>query len=171
MENWWPSCYGKMMCPKDSPSQKLFLLYDWHLLPQVVRSLSPLPGYWSGNGIAQDDSSAQLLSFVWLFATPRTAERQAFLSITNSQSLLKLRSIKLVMPSHHLILCHSLFPLPSIFPTIRVFSNESVLHIRWPKYWSFNFSISPSNEYLALISFRIDCLYLHAVQRTLKSLL
>ena len=114
MENWWPSCYRKMMCPKDSPSQKLFLLYDWHLLPQVVRSLSPLPGYWSGNGIAQDDSSAQLLSFVWLFATPRTAECQAFLSITNSQSLLKLRSIKLVMPSNHLILCHSLFPLPSI---------------------------------------------------------
>ena len=98
MENWWPSCYGKVMCPK------LFLLYDWHLLPQVVRSLSPLLGYWSGNGIAQDDSSVQLLSSAWLFATPRTAEHQAFLSITNSQSLLKLRSIKLVMPSNHLIL-------------------------------------------------------------------
>ena len=150
MENWWPSCYGKVMCPK------LFLLYDWHLLPQVVRSLSPLLGYWSGNGIAQDDSSVQLLSSAWLFATPRTAEHQAFLSITNSQSLLKLRSIKLVMPSNHLILCHPFFPLPSIFPSISIFSNESVLHIRWPKYWSFTFSISPSKEHPGLISFWMD---------------
>ena len=94
-----------------------------------------------------------------------------FLSITNSQSLLKLMSIELVMPSNHLILCHPLLLLPSIFPSIRVFSKESVLHIRWPKYWSFSFSISPSNEYSGLISFRMHWLDLLAVQRTLKSLL
>ena len=101
-------------------------------------------------------SSVQLLSHVWLFATSWTAECQASLSITNSQSLLKLMSMELVMPSNHLILCHPLLLLPSTFPSIRVFSSESVLHIRWPKYWSFNFSISPSNEYSGLISFRID---------------
>ena len=93
------------------------------------------------------------------------------LSITNSQSLPKLMSIESVMPSNHLILCHPLILLPSIFPTIRVFSNESALHIRWPKYWSFSFNISPSNEYSGLISFRTDWFNLHAVQRTLKSLL
>ena len=96
------------------------------------------------------------LSHVQLFATPWTAACQASLSITNSQSLLKLMSIELVMPSNHLILCRPLLLLPSIFPSIRVFSNESVLHIRWPKFWSFNFSISPSNEYSGLISFMID---------------
>ena len=99
--------------------------------------------------------SVQLLGHVRLFVTPWTAERQASLFITNSQSLLKLMSIKLVMPSNHLVLCHALL-LPSIFPIIRVFSNESVLRIRWPKYWSFSFSISPSNEYSGLISFRMD---------------
>ena len=104
------------------------------------------------------------------YATPWTAARQASLSIPNSQSLLKLMSIELVMPSNHLILCHSLLFLPSIFPSIRVFSNESVLPIRWPKYWSFSFSISPSNEYSGLISFRVDWLDLLAVQGTLKSL-
>ena len=113
--------------------------------------------------------SVQLLSPVWLFATPWAAVHQASLSITNSQSLLKLMSIELVMPSNYLTLCHALlFPL-SIFPSIRVFSNESALHIMWPKYWSF--SISPSNEYSGLISFRIDWLDLLAVQGTLKSLL
>ena len=96
---------------------------------------------------------------------------QASLSITNSQSLLKLMSIVLVMPSNYLILCHSLLLLPSIFPSIRVFSKESVLRIRWPKYWSFSFNISPSNEYSGLISFRMDWLDLLAVQRTLKNLL
>ena len=100
----------------------------------------------------------QLLSRVWLFVTPWTAAPQASLSITNSQSLLKLMSIELVMPSNHLILCRPLLLLPSIFPSIRVFSNESALCIRWPKYWSFSFIISPSNEYSELISFRIDCL-------------
>ena len=111
----------------------------------------------------------QLLSCVRLFETPWTAARQASLSFTNSQSLLKLLSIKSVMLSNHLILCHPLFLPPSILHSIRVFSNESVLHIRWPKYWSF--SISPSNEYSGLISFRIDWLDLLAVQGTLKSLL
>ena len=112
-------------------------------------------------------SSLQSLSRVRLFATPWTAALQASLSITNSQSLPKLMSIESVMPSSHLMLCHPLLLLPSIFPSIRVFSNESVLHIRWPKYWSF--SISPSNEYLGLTSFRMDWLDLLAVQGTLKS--
>ena len=116
-------------------------------------------------------SSVQLLSHVQLFVTPWTAAHQASLSITNSRGLLKLMSIELVMPSNSLILCRSFFLLPSIFPSIRVFSNESVFHIRWPKYWSFSFSISPSNEYSGLISFRIDWLDLLAVQGTLKSLL
>ena len=116
-------------------------------------------------------SSIQSLSHFQLFATPWTAACQASLSITNSQSLIKLTSIKLMMPPNHLILCHALLLLPSIFPSIRVFSNESVLCIRWPKYWSFSFSISPSNDYSRLISFRIDRLDLLAVQGTLKSLL
>ena len=103
--------------------------------------------------------------------TPWTAARQASLSITNFQSLLKLMSIKLVMPSNCLILCHPLLLLPSTFPSIRVFSNESVLHIRWPKYWSFSISICPFNEYSGLLSFRMDWLDLLAVQGTLKSFL
>ena len=115
--------------------------------------------------------SVQSLSCIWLFATPWTAACKNSLSITSSWSLLKLMSIESVMPSNHLICCHPLLLPPSIFPSIRVFSNESVLHIRWPKYWSFSFSISPSNEYLGLISFRIDWLDLLAVQGTLKSLL
>ena len=104
-------------------------------------------------------------------ATPWTAARQASLSITNSWSLPKLMSIESVMPSNHLILCHPLSLPPSIFPSIRLFSNESALHLRWPKYWSFSFSISPSNKYSGLISFRMDWLDLLAVQGTLKSLL
>ena len=115
-------------------------------------------------------SSVQLLSRVRLFATPWTTARQASLSITNSQSLFKLISIESVMPSNHLILCHLLLLLPSIFPSIRVFSNESALHIRWPKYRSFSFNISPSNKHSGLISFRMDWLDLLAVQGTLKSL-
>ena len=115
-------------------------------------------------------SSVQSLSHVRLFVTPWTAACQASLSFTNSRSLLKLMSFELVMPSNHLILCRPLLLLPSIFPSIRVFSNESVFHSRWPKYWSFSFSISPSNEYLGLISFRKDWLDLLAVQGTLKSL-
>ena len=116
-------------------------------------------------------SSVQSLSHVQLFATPWIAARQASLSITNSWSSPKPTSIEWVMPSNHLILCHPLLLLPSVFPSIRVFSNESVLHIRWPKYWSFSFNISPSNEHTGLISFRMDWLDLLAVQGTHKSLL
>ena len=116
-------------------------------------------------------SSVQSLSRVRLFATPWIAARQASLSITNSRSSFRLTSIKSVMPSSHLILCHPLLLLPPIPPSIRVFSNESTLLIRWPKYWSFSFSISPSNEHPGLISFRMDWLDLLAVQGTLKRLL
>ena len=115
-------------------------------------------------------SSVQSLSHVQLFVTPWTAACQASLSITNSRILLKLMSIASVMPSNYLILCCSLL-LPSVFPSIRIFSKESFLHIRWPKYWSFSFSISPSNEYSGLISFRMNWLDLLAIQGTLKSLL
>ena len=115
--------------------------------------------------------SVQSLSCVWLFVTPWTAARQASLSITNSQSLLKLRSIESVMSSSYLILCRPLLLLPPIPPSTRVFSNESTLHIRWPKYWSFSFSISPSKEHPGLISFRMDWLDLLAVQGTFKSIL
>ena len=113
-------------------------------------------------------SSVQSLSRIRLFATLQTAACQASLSITNPQSLLKLMSVVSVMPSNHLILCRPLLFPPSIFPSIRVFSNESVLCIRWPKYWSFSFSISPSNEYSGLVSFRMDWLDLLAVQGTLR---
>ena len=116
-------------------------------------------------------SSVQSLSCVRLFGTPWTAVLQASLSITNSRSSPKPMSIESVMPSNHFILCHPLLLLPSIFHSIRVFSNESALHIRWPKYWSFSFNISPSNEHAGLISFRMDWLDLLAVQGTLKSLL
>ena len=115
--------------------------------------------------------SDQSLSRVWLFETPWTAARQASRSITNSQSLLTLMFIESVMSSNHLILCHPLFLLPSIFPNIRIFSSEWVLHIRWPKDWSFSISLSPSNEHSGLISFRIVWFVLLAVQGTLKSLL
>ena len=125
----------------------------------------------TGHHFQSFSQSVQALSRVQLFATPRTAARQTSLSITNSQSLLKLMSIESVMPSNHLILCRPLRLLPSILPSIRVFSNESVLHIRWPKYWSFSFNISPSNEYSRLISFRMDWFDLLATQGTLKSLL
>ena len=123
-------------------------------------------------GWLQDQiSSVQSLSRVQLFATPWTAAAQASLSITNSQSLPKPMSIESVMPSNHLILCHPLLLLPSIFPNIRVFSNESALRIRWPKYWCFSFNISPSNEDPGLISFRMDWVDILVVQGTLKSLL
>ena len=134
----------------------------------------PNIGGWSGFGdIVKGDhqlSSVQSLSRVWLFAIPWIAARQASLSITNSQSLPKFMCIESVMPSSHLILCRPLL-LPSIPPSIRVFSNESTLHMRWPNYWSFSLSISPSNEHPGLISFRMDWLVLFAVQGTLKSLL
>ena len=128
---------------------------------------------WSSNPTPRDQlvsQSVQSLSHIWFFAAPWTAACQASLSITNSCSLLKFMSIALVMPSNHLILCHPLLP-PSIFPSIRVFPNELVLRIRWPKYWSFSSGISLSNEHPGLISFRMDWLDLLAVQGTLKSLL
>ena len=114
-------------------------------------------------------SSVQLLSHVWLFATPWTAARQASLSITNSRSSPKLMSIESVMPSSHLILCHPLLLLPSIPPSIRVFSNESTLRMRWPKYWSFSFSISPSKEHSGLISFRMDWLDILGLSRVFSN--
>ena len=116
-------------------------------------------------------SSVQSLSHVRLFESPWTATHEASWSITNSQSLLKLMSIESVMRSNHLILCRPLLLPPSIFPSIRIFSNKSILHMRWPKYWSFSFSSSPSNDYSGLISFRIHWLDIFAVQGTLKSLL
>ena len=127
-------------------------------------------GCWV-HGLHCQFSSVQSLSHVRLFATPWTAKLQASLSFTNSQSLVKLMSFESVMPSNHLILCRPLLLLPSIFPSIRSFSNESVLRIRWPKYRSFSFNISPSNEHSGLISFRMDWFDLLAVQGTLKSLL
>ena len=130
------------------------------------RTREPHSSYWS-----IQFSSVQSLSRVQLFTTPWTTARQASLSITNSQNPPKTMSIVSVMPSDHLILCRPLLLLPSIFPSIRVFSNESALHSRWPKYWSFSFNISPSNEYPGLISFRMDWLDLLAVQGTLKNLL
>ena len=117
------------------------------------------------------ESSVQSLSPIWLVATPWTAAHQASLSITSPRYLLKLMSIESVMPSNHLILCRPLLLLPSVFPSIRVFSNELTLHIRWPNYWSFSFSISPFSEYSGLTSFRMDWFDLLAIQQTLKSLL
>ena len=149
------------------------------VLPGESHGQRRLAGYslWGSQRVEYDweantyCSLVQSLIHVRLFATPWTAAHQASLAITNSWSLLKLMSIELVMSFNHLILCRPLLLLPSIFPSIRVFSNESILHIRWPKYWSFNFSISPSNEYSGMISFRLDWLDLLAVQGTLKSLL
>ena len=138
-------------------------LPERHLAPDSTREgTTPASGMFS---------SVQSLSCVQLFATPWTAARQASLSITISQSLLKVMSIKSVMPSSHFILCRPLLLLPSIFPSVRVFSSESALQIRWPKDWSFSFSISPSSEHSGLISFRIDWLNLLAVQGTVKRLL
>ena len=134
--------------------RKLLFLQEWTFLDMLSVSVS-----------------VQLLSCFRLFVTPWTAARQASLSFTNSQSLLKLMSIKSVMPSNHLILCHPLLLLPTIFLSIRVFSNDSVLCIRWPKYWNFSFSISPSTEYSGLISFRMGWFDLPPVQGTLKSFL
>ena len=129
-------------------------------------------GYFWGKPIVLDSVQfSSVTQLFWLFVTPWTAARQASLSITNCQSLPKPMSIESVMPSNHLIPWHPLLLPPSVFPSIRVFSSQSVLHIRWPKYWSFSFSNSPSNEYSGLISFRMDQFDLLAVQRTLKSLL
>ena len=154
----------------------------YHLTYLYDLRLASVPDPLSNNLIdfVQLLSSRTEVSSIWfssvtlsvqLFVTPWTTARQASLSITNSQSLLKLMSIELVMPSNHRILCCPLLLLPSIFPSIRIFSNESALGIRWPKYWNFSFNISPSSEHSGLISFRMDWLDLLAVQGTLKSLL
>ena len=156
--------FGKWSALSISKEEPLCRRSHYILTPWV--SSPPLPLYW-----LYQFSSVQSLSHTWLFATPRTAAYQASLSITNSQRWPKLMSIKLVMPSNHLILYHPLFLLPSIFPSIRAFANESVLCIKWPNYWSFSFNISPSSEYSGLISFKIDCFDLLAIQGTLKSLL
>ena len=149
---------------------------SWPMDPVCITCISCIDRrilyHWATRSAKQHDiSSIQSLSHLQLLMIPWTATHQASLSIINSWSLLKLMSIELVMPSNHLILCHPLLLLPSVFPGIKVFSSESVLLIRWPKYWSFSFSISASNEYLGLISFRIDWFDLLAIQRTLKSLL
>ena len=152
-------CCTKFCCP--GPTRLWVMAIPPHLLYfQTFMELRRVGSY-----------SVQSLSHERLFVTPWTAALEASLCITNSRSLLKLMSIKSVIPSNHLILCHPLLLLSSIFPIIRVFSNESVLPIRWPKYWSFSFSISPSNEYSGLISFRTDWFDVFVVQRTLKSLL
>ena len=142
------------------------LILTVFLLCHLAHSL----GFYGNRVCFQVQFSSLQFSHVQLFATPRTAAHQASQSITSSWSLLKLMSIGSVIPSNHLILCHPLLLLPSIFPSIRVFSSESALCIRWPKYWSFRFSISPSNEYSGLISFRMHWLDLLAVQGTLNSL-
>ena len=160
------------------PSNHLMLCTPLSSSPQTVSAPGSFPmsqlfasGSQSVGASASVNQSVQLLSRVWLFVTSWTTAWQDSLSFTISQSLLKLMSTESVMPSNNLILCCPLLLLPSAFPSIRVFSSESILHIRWPKYWSFSFSISLSSEYSGLISFRIDRLDLLAVQGTLKSLL
>ena len=140
------------------------------LFPLGIHLIQNLDSFliWISQSVRQ---LVQSFSWVQIFVSPETAARQASLSMTNSLSLLKLMSIELVMPYNHLILCHPLLLPPSIFPSVRIFSNESVLCIGWPKYWSFSFNISPSNEYSGLISFRMDWLDLPVVQVTLKSIL
>ena len=155
------------------PNPSVFLDFYFFSLIQIKHNSSSINNKipLAKNYFCRALSLVQLFSRVWLFATLRTAALQASLFIINSWSLLKLMSIKSVLPSHHLILCRPLLLLPSIFPCIRVFSNESALHIMWPKYWSFSFSISSSSEYSGLISYRMDWLDLLSVQGTLKRLL
>ena len=143
-------------------------IFNWRIINSIVMIFAV---HQNKSSLPFQFSSVQSLSRVRLFATPWTAARQASLSITNSRSSLRLTSIESVMPSSHLILCRPLLLLPPIPPSIGVFSNESALHMRWPKYWSFSFSIIPSKEIPALISFRMDWLDLPAVQGTLKSIL
>ena len=157
-----------MILPKDP--LKCSLLFTFHCSDWVSSNILSSRSHMCFS-VSPQFSSLQSLSCVQLFATWGTAACQASLSITNSQSLPRLMSIKSVMPSNHLILCRPLLLLPSIFPSLRVSSNELVVCMRWPKYWSFSFSISPSNEYSGLISFRMDWLDLLAVQGTFKSLL
>ena len=163
IEKEWELC---SKCSKDCHH-----LWGAGIAPRVTRGRARIFSWESLGFLTLGNIVVQLLSCVQLFATPWTAAHQTSLSITNSQSLLKLMSIELVMPSNHLILCRPLLLLPLIFPSIEVFPNESVLLIRWPEYWSVSFSISPSNEYSGLISFRTDWFDLLTVKGTLKSLL
>ena len=169
------NCGKRKFCSLSHPVYGTLLWEPEQLIQGHQRSQLPhWPSSHTEKIISSSDkrlNSVQLFSHVWLFTTPWTAAHQDSLSITNYRSLPKLMSIKSVMPFNHLILCCPLLLPPSIFPSIRVFSNKSVLLIRWPKYWSFSFSISPPNEYSGMISFRIDCFDLLAVQGTLKSLL
>jgi len=173
-QNWIPS-----WASRSASTPLLFKLLEAFHSPFLLAAslwtllLSSPVLHWLGHSCLplQSVSSVQSLSRVWLFATPWTAAHQGSLSIINSQSLLKLMSIESVVPSNHLILYCLLLLLPSVFPSIRVFLNESALCIKWPKYWSFSFNISPSNEYSGLISFRTDWLDILTVQGTLKSLL
>ena len=162
-EKWFRNIKSLLLC-KTKNWRDYLAKTTWSQMSLFLTS--PTPNYF-----LCVSSSVQLLSRVWLFATPWITARQASLSITNPQSLLKLMSIKSVMPSSHLNLYRPLLLLPPITPSIRVFSNKSTLRMRWPKYWSFSFSISPSNEHPGLICFRMDWLDLLAVQGTLKSLL
>ena len=161
--SWWLSHVS--VASTEVPTAVLFLYF----IPKPIQAFPTFSLDYDFKLWLQD-VVFQSLSLVQLFATPWTAAPQASLSITSSRSLHKLMSIASVMPSNHLILCHPLLLLPSIFPSIRVFSNESILRIRWPKDWSFSFSISPSNEYSGLISFRIDWFDLFVVQGILRSL-
>ena len=164
------SSFPQTSPPWPTNMPKFLSISKWTSLPDYLRS-SYRHLFLFTCTVKLPLSSVLSLSHVQLFATPWAAAHQASLSITNTRSLLRLMSIESVMPSSHLILCHPLLLLLSIFPSIRVFSSELVLHIRWPKYWSFSFSISPSNEYLGLISFRVAWLYPLPVQGTLKGLL
>ena len=181
----WVSCIAEILYQLSDEGHTKYI-YIWKFLQKISGSKSTwVAGTFSSNSVIflHEENrkhrppdilllcSVQLLSHVQYFATPWTAAHQASLSITNSQSPQKPMSIESVMLSNHLILCRPLLLLPSIFPSMRVFSNESALHIRWPKYWSFSFNISPSNEHPGLISFRMDWLDPLAAQGTLKSLL
>ena len=168
-----PKAYSQRSKPRKPQSAQNKGIFS----PMQKALLKPKLATWgyddhsNGSDVSSPLSSVQLFSCIQLFANPWTAARYASPSITNSRSLLKLMFIESVMPSNHIILCRPLLLPPSIFPSIRVFSNESALLIRWPKYWSFSFNISPSNEHPGLTSFKVDWLDLLAVQRTLKSLL
>ena len=177
----WVTCLLAWPCnkPFSAPNSDILVVFGlivcWAHVFKQNQNQSPETFVAASNNLFLDGFifsflPVQSLSHVWLFATPWTAAYQSSLSITNSRSPPKLMSIESVMPSNHLILCPPLLLLPSIFPSIRVFSNESALHIRWPKYWSFSFNISPSNEPSVLISFRMDWLDLLGVQGTLKIL-
>ena len=164
IQDWFPLGLTVLIALKSKGFSRVFS----NIIVQKHQFFSTQLSLWSKSHI---HTSVQSLSHVWLFVTLWTEAHQTSLPITNSWSLPKLMCTESVMPSNHLILCHAPLLPPSVFPRIRVFSNESVLHIRWPKYWSFNFSISPSDKYSGLISFRIDWLDLLAGQRTLKNLL